>query len=709
MSVLMSIPLAAVFGTAAFLSQSPKYTSSALLQLSSTDNSLVFDGDGEDSEFELFQGTQRELVKSRLVMTAALRDPTLSDSRVVREEEFPVEWMLENIKVDTPKQTEIMTISTSEIDPEEAIELVNSVVDAFLVQVVNRERSTRQARLDSIERVFDEKDAELRRKRRDLKSLAERLGTSDSEVLSIAQQFLMQELGDVRSQLISIQLRKWTAQATLRSLDAMDLQTEHTTEKDEEVPLDEVQAALLNDPIYVELMRDRLNAFRLQSEADSAMKETGKTSTFHELRGFVDSELESRKQQIQDELKELAPLRRSQQEFRTRQERERERSRIAAEVEVLDQLENQLQTQADTLKKEFGSIGNQSVDIEMMRREISQLDEVLGVIAQQREQLRVELRSRPRVEVLQRAEEAEPSGSMKRVALAGMGSLAGLIIPLGLCIGFDLLQNRVNSAASLGQKTGIRLLSSIPLVPIRSIGGKNRRSKRSLFWQHRLSESMKRLASRINNSLPSNRGQMLIVTSANRNEGRTTVSTQLATALAKSGRNVLLVDADFRKPAIHRVYGVPQSPGLSEVFRGEVEAHTVVHKTEQDRLQALTVGAPCETTLQILAQDKLSSHLKEIRTLADIVVVDGGPVLSAADMECVSPHVDGVVIVARRDVSRVGDIQVAIDHLRMAETHVCGAVVVEPLKSDAKPGKHADLGTSPGRRHVDTSRREAPA
>ena len=148
MAAIVALPFAAAVCAAAYLSHVPAFRASALLQLSATENSLVFDANRQPlSDFEIFQGTQNELVRSRLVMTAALRDPALSNSSVLIEER-PVDWLLDNVRVSTPEKTEIMTVSVTASRDADPVNLVNAAVRAYLVEVVNRERGSPPASLD---------------------------------------------------------------------------------------------------------------------------------------------------------------------------------------------------------------------------------------------------------------------------------------------------------------------------------------------------------------------------------------------------------------------------------------------------------------------------------------------------------------------------------------------------------------------------------
>ncbi|TWU41307.1 Tyrosine-protein kinase wzc [Novipirellula aureliae] len=693
MGFLIGLPLSVALAVGVFMTQKPVFRASALLQLSATENNLVFDRRDID-DFEIFQGTQKELVRSRMVLTAALRDPRLSTSSVIRDQDRPVDWMLRNLSVSIPPQTEIMNVSIVAPQNADPVNLVNATVEAYMVEVVNRERDSRQRRLDGIERVLEEKQAEIRRKRNELKSLAEQLGTGDSETLSIRQQFLVQELGSFRRQLIELQSRHWSLDSEEKSLQmaienakanvaaaeatSAGVATDETSET-YVVSSDEIESALLNDSVYLSLLRDKLTTLRLDAEAESAFK-TKHDSPYERVNERIEEELVARRQMIKEELGALEPLRRREQSRLDLVAKNRRLLEVKAELEVLADLEERIAVQEQTLREEFEKVGNKSIDVEMMRSEIQQLDAVMANVAQQREELKVELRSRPRVEVLRNAEDLEPAEFTKRVGLAGVSGIAALALPLVSLVLLDLSKQRVNSSALLTSRTGLDIIGTLPVIPptvIRNL--RNPRNKRSLYWQATLTESIKRIANRLVNRYQNESGQHLaLVTSANRGEGKTTLASQLARNIASMGRTVILVDLDLRHPVAHRLYSVDLSPGVCEVLRGEQDLKASIQPTSIDGLSVLPAGECCRNSLQALGRNKaVPMFFRELASMADVVIIDGCPVLTSADVSYVAPHVDTIVFSVHRDISRVRDIKHAVDLIRASGTPVAGAVVIE--------------------------------
>src|SRR5581483_7984915 len=111
-------------------------------------------------------------------------------------------------------------------------------------------------------------------------------------------------------------------------------------------------------------------------------------------------------------------------------------------------------------------------------------------------------------------------------------------------------------------------------------------------------------------------------------EGGSVLAVQLAAALARAGRRTLLADANLRRPALHRAFGLDAGPGLSEVLRGEAAPHATVRPAPPDRLWVLTAGAADVRARHALARDGGQAVLDRLKRDYDYVVLDGAPALA---------------------------------------------------------------------------------
>src|SRR5262249_39861023 len=158
-------------------------------------------------------------------------------------------------------------------------------------------------------------------------------------------------------------------------------------------------------------------------------------------------------------------------------------------------------------------------------------------------------------------------------------------------------------------------------------------------------------------------------------EGKTSLTAHLAVSIARSGRTILLIDSDMRKPTLHRLFGLSRGPGLGEVVRGETTAREAIRPTSVPGLWVLTAGTRTPTTPDTLARESTRALFNELRSGFDILLIDSCPVLPVADTLTLAQYVDGVILSLMRGVSRLPKLSAALHRLRLLGTPVLGAVV----------------------------------
>ena len=150
-------------------------------------------------DFATYQRTQIALVKSRLVLNAALGDPKVMGLTILREQPNPVDWVEKQIKADYKIAPEILSISMTGDQPEELSILVEAVRDAYLREIVNREHNELNTRLEALKDFYSAKEKIVSRRRQTLRGLAQALGSHDALTLSRTQQYLLDRLGAPRT------------------------------------------------------------------------------------------------------------------------------------------------------------------------------------------------------------------------------------------------------------------------------------------------------------------------------------------------------------------------------------------------------------------------------------------------------------------------------------------------------------------------------
>ncbi|MFL5328014.1 MAG: polysaccharide biosynthesis tyrosine autokinase [Gemmataceae bacterium] len=141
--------------------------------------------------------------------------------------------------------------------------------------------------------------------------------------------------------------------------------------------------------------------------------------------------------------------------------------------------------------------------------------------------------------------------------------------------------------------------------------------------------------------------QVIQVTSPNVGDGKSTLAANLAASIAQSGKRTLLIDADFRKPRVHKIFNVPAQVGMASVMAGQAELASAIQPTAVPNLSVLPCGPRPVNPSELLTSPKFKELLDELRTQFDFVIVDTPPILVVTDPAVVAPRVDGVILCIR--------------------------------------------------------------
>jgi len=191
------------------------------------------------------------------------------------------------------------------------------------------------------------------------------------------------------------------------------------------------------------------------------------------------------------------------------------------------------------------------------------------------------------------------------------------------------------------------------------------------------------LRSRLRLATASSPLRSLLVTSSQPREGKTTTLLNLGLVTLLAGRRVALLDADLRRPRLHELLGLPDSPGLTDLLAGRACLSEVVHAIQPPKLagrlpgglSVITAGRGAAILTDLLGGAALKETVRELRENHDILLVDSPPVLAADDACVLAPLLDGVVLVVASGVAVESDLKLTKARLEEAGAQVLGAVM----------------------------------
>jgi capsular exopolysaccharide synthesis family protein len=652
--------------TAAWLFLKPNPTVRGLLLVEPNPPKVAFTtADNEvdpRSDFTNYQKTQAALVKSRLVLTSALRQPKVNSLSVVREWPEPVEWLEDELQVDTTLGPGILRVSIKGDRPEELAHVVNAVADAYLREVVNKEHNKRLARLEQLKDIYKVYDEALRRKRRTLKTLAESAGSGDSQTLSLTHQFALEQLNAARKDLMQ-------CRSELRRIEIELRAPAPAATRPRALPPGFADQQVSHDPVLARhLARVALLEEKVQKTKERSQQGEDDPSLVSTL-----GELVVLRKAIEARRKELGAGLADQEAARARDEARDEALQKARRAEILRGLEKTLEQEVTRLSDESRNINRSSLDLVAMRDELTKDEAVNKKIADEMEALKVEVQAPPRVSLLEEASVSWTGAQRKRL----LGMILGPVAALGLFVfgtlWLDWRARRIAAPEDVVDCVGMRVVGSLPAP--RGRAGARPHGDPDLRSQKLLVESIDAARTMLLHAASEQRLRVVLVTSALGGEGKTSLACHLAASLARSGRRTLLVDGDLRRPAAHQVFGLPNGPGFCALVEGTAKPAGAMQQTPVEGLWLVPAGVCGPATLRALAQDGARAPLAALREQFDFIVIDSSPVLPVADSLLVALHADGVLFSLLRDVSRVPTVRAAAQKVEALGVHVLGAVV----------------------------------
>jgi capsular exopolysaccharide synthesis family protein len=294
--------------------------------------------------------------------------------------------------------------------------------------------------------------------------------------------------------------------------------------------------------------------------------------------------------------------------------------------------------------------------------------------------------------------EPGPGGKVSPVAyqlLVG-GLLFGLLLGVGVAYLLEITDKSFRSPEEIRRHLRLPIIGHIPylaqqeVVPVSTSEGTTVEVDGGLVEFHRPrsveAEAYRAVRTALYFNTHGERHKVIQVTSPNMGDGKSTVITNVAVAIAQSGRKVILLDADLRRPRVHRIFGLTARKGLAQVIAGTAELSDVVQQTVVPNLSVLPCGARPADPSELLTLPRFADLLEELRETYDYVLIDTPPLLAVSDPCAVAPRVDGVVLTIRVSKNGRPAAERACDVLTGLKVHVYGVVVNGVGKEGAMAG-----------------------
>ena len=634
--------------------------------------------EGRSAEYDAYRKTQLQLLRSPVVLNAALRKPGISSLKMITEQDDPQNWLARTIEPVLQGDSEVMQLKFRGPVAEETAKILNAITSCYLDDIVNKDRQDRLSRRDQLEKKFKENQTELRSRRETFNDLARTLGSRDSQEVATQRGLLMDQLGTARGRMVGAEndLERLEAEIAIiefRKGEVSDARADNQRDEAEDggdgadqlASEEMIEAALSREPEI------RALESQIAGLTDSILGQAERSA-----RGMNEPAVRrmvGRRQQLLRQIEAAKSKLRPQilgvmgsggsltsaGSVSSPRELELRRQTLVRSIE-------KARGSYDDISKQVIDLGNANADLENRKSEIDQLARVTDQIGLQLEATSLDLTAPPRVTLLEEAVVPSGNDTVKRLLLALMAACAGGSCGGGLIVALEYMRNRLGDVEEIPSRIGVRAIGTIPWIGKTRRGGAN---------EYRLAESVDSIRTLL---LQGNRetARVIMVTSAGEREAKSSLAANLAASIARSGHRTLLIEGSLRNPSVHAALQIDAAtPGMAELLRGETTNNEVVQPTAIDGLFAVTSGAVDYDAITALSRQEFPRIIQGFRDSFDHVIIDAGPVLAYADTLIMGRQSDIAILSTMRDVSSVPATVAAVDRLRSAGVRVAGCVL----------------------------------
>lgn len=254
----------------------------------------------------------------------------------------------------------------------------------------------------------------------------------------------------------------------------------------------------------------------------------------------------------------------------------------------------------------------------------------------------------------------------------------GLMVGCVLAFGLEHMDSTIRDDEEVRRRFGVPFLGAVPLLSQEEITMDNIEKALFLNPKSHLAESFRVVRTSILYSSPDQPPSTLLLTSTQPLEGKTTSASNLAISMVQSGNRVLILDADLRKPRIHKIFldnGQGNGNGLSTYLIGKIDYEGLVHRTSIDNLDIIPSGPIPPNPVELIGSKRMVDLLKHLSGQYDRIIVDGPPIANFADSRLLSRLVDGVIIVTSVGITQRNSLRTSIEEVYKVGGRIVGTIV----------------------------------
>lgn len=568
-------------------------------------------------------------------------------------DEIAAEILQGRLKVEPVKGSRLANVRLQDANPERAARILASVVDTYVAQNIETAVEATSSANTWLTEQMNKLKVDLEKSEMVLHDYKK-----NNDLLAAA---FDDKSNMIREQMD--QLNKMLTDARAKSKEAQ-ARRDQIAKVQAEDPADMPATELLQSPLLTSLRAQYIEAKRDRE----ALLRSGKGPNYEEVK-IKEARMEESKRAILGEVKNIQRA-------------------LDRELATARQHESGLAGLLEQAKKEGTELNRLEIEFNRLRRDKENNEKLYALLLERTKESglarmlnvnNVRVLDRPRV----------PRGPVRpNVPLnIGAGILLGILLGVGMAMGRAVLDRTIKTPGDVEQVLGVSFLGLIPELELTKEAAANQKVRRrgrsgspgrELIVHEMptsgIAEASRSIRTNILFTAPDKPYKVMLITSAAMGEGKTTVACCIAIAMAQTGKRVVIVDCDLRRPRLHRIFQKPSDVGLTTALvEGENEDH--IEETEVPNLSVYVAGPHPPNPAELLQSERFKTVLKRLMAKYDYVLLDSPPVLAVTDAAVLSTLVDGVVMVTRAFQTRKELAQHALRRLTDVGAHVAGVVL----------------------------------
>ncbi len=629
----------------------PIYTSTARLYVEQRGPKIITETEGVMTQSKNYLFTQSELVKSTPIVTDALEKPDIRPMKTFADIDNRTAFVKKNLEVDVGKKDDIISVSFDSPYPKEAAQIVNAVVGAYIDYQDSQRRSTAAEVLKILQKEKAKRDAELQARL--------------NEVLEFKREKGALSLEGEQGNVVLQQVAKLSDALTTAQLDSLDAEAAYEAAKavkDDAAKVRQLAAAQHARGIYISttneesILRERLRAAR-QDVQQLRRRYTEDHPAVRAARDRVDElkgDLDGQEEEFAEAYLAIAQQR----------------------VLVARKRQGQLQASFDQQQGLAQELNVATAEYAMLQSQLNRTERLCEILDNRIKEINVtEDTGALNISILEVAKAPpSPSKPLKARTMA-IALVLGLMLGVGGSLLRDWMDQRLRSADEVSAALGTPVLGVIPQMAAKEASMPDRGQRVQLDPKSHAAEAYRTVRTAVYFGVPDGHAKTLLVTSPGAGDGKTTLVSNLAIAMAQAGQRTLVLDADFRRPMQHEIFKVECKAGLSNVLAGRGSADDVIQRTEIENLEVLPCGPVPPNPSEMLNSQAFADLLEKLSGRYEHIVLDSPPVMPVADARILGAMCDVTVLVLRAEKSTRRAAEEAREGLLSVGAHILGAVV----------------------------------